>query len=366
MPHDNALPLELSIVVPTFCESDNVAPLVRLVDDALQGIGWEIIFVDDDSSDGTAQRVWEMARTDARVRCLRRVGRRGLSTACVEGLLSTGAPYLAVMDADLQHDPKLLPQMLDKLRQDTADLVLASRYMPGGGVGDWDTDRVRISSLATRLASLITRQAVSDPMSGYFMLRRESFEAALPRLTSIGFKILLDIISSSPTPLRLAEVPLQFGQRLHGESKLSPRVAWEFGLLIADKFFAQRVPVRFISFAFVGLVGALLHLITMVLLFKGLDSSFTFGQGVGALVAMVFNYTFNNLVTYGDRTLRGWAWWRGLVSFMVICSFGMLANVGVATILFDHKTVWGIAAVAGMVIGSVWNFAVSSRYTWRA
>lgn len=366
MRHDNALPLELSIVVPTYCERDNVAPLVELVQEALQGVGWELIFVDDNSADGTAARAWEMARTDCRIRCLRRVGRRGLSTACIEGMLSTGAPYLAVMDADLQHDPALLPEMLGRLRQGMADLVLASRYMPGGGVGDWNTDRVRISSMATRLASLVTRQPVSDPMSGYFMLRRESFEAALPRLTSIGFKILVDLISSSPTPLRLAEVPLQFGKRLHGESKLSPGVAWEFGLLIADKFLAQRVPVRFISFAFVGAVGAMLHLATLALLFKGLGSSFALGQGAGVTVAMIFNYTFNNLVTYGDRTLRGWAWWRGLASFMAICSFGMLANVGVATVLFDLKTVWGMAAVAGMVIGSVWNFSVSSRYTWRA
>jgi dolichol-phosphate mannosyltransferase len=269
------------------------------------------------------------------------------------------------MDADLQHDPALLGEMLKRLRQGSADLVLASRYMPGGSVGDWATDRLRISSLATRLASLVTRQPVSDPMSGYFMLRRESFEAALPRLTCIGFKILLDIIASSPTPLRLAEIPLRFGKRMHGESKLSPGVAWEFGLLLADKFLAQRVPVRFISFAFVGAAGALLHLSTLVLVFKGLGRSFALGQATGVAVAMIFNYSFNNLVTYGDRSLRGWAWWRGLVSFMAVCSVGMLANVGVAKQLFDQQTAWGLAAVAGMLVGSVWNFAVSSRYTWR-
>jgi dolichol-phosphate mannosyltransferase len=365
MRNDDTLPLELSIVVPTYCEHDNVAPLVGLLQKALPDVGWEVIFVDDNSSDGTSARAWELARTDRRIRCLRRVGRRGLSSACIEGMLSSGAPYLAVMDADLQHDPALLSEMLKRLKQGSADLVLASRYMPGGSVGDWATDRVRISSVATRLASLVTRQPVSDPMSGYFMLTRESFEAALPRLTCIGFKILLDIIASSPVPLRLAEVPLRFGKRVHGQSKLSPGVAWEFVLLLADKFLAQRVPVRFISFAFVGAVGALLHLATLVLVFKGLGASFAFGQGAGVAMAMVFNYSFNNLVTYGDRSLRGWAWWRGLVSFMAICSVGMLANVGVATVLFDQQTAWGLAAVAGMIVGSVWNFAVTSRYTWR-
>ena len=366
MTNRHALPLELSIVVPTYCEHDNVAPLVALVESALVGVGWELIFVDDNSTDDTAGRVWNMARTDCRIRCLRRVGRRGLSSACIEGMLSTGATYLAVMDADLQHDPALLPAMLATLRQGHADLVLASRYMPGGSVGVWSSDRAHISSMATRLAFLVTRQPVSDPMSGYFMLRRASFERALPRLTSIGFKILLDIIASSPTPLRLVEVPLQFGKRLHGASKLSPGVAWEFGLLIADKFLGQRLPVRFISFAFVGSVGAMLHLLTLVTLFKGWHLPFALGQGAGVLVAMIFNYTFNNLITYGDRTLRAGAWWRGLTTFMAICSFGMLANVGVATLLFNQHTVWGVASIAGMVVGSVWNFSVSSKYTWRA
>jgi len=359
-------PIELSIVVPTFCEHDNIVPLVEWVREALPGVAWEMIFVDDNSDDGTARRVWEIGRTERRVRCLRRVGRRGLSSACIEGMLSSGAPYFAVMDADLQHDPALLAEMLATLRRGETDLVIASRYMPGGSVGDLNRGRVRISSFATRLARLITRQPVSDPMSGYFMLRRDVFEAALDRLSSLGFKILLDLIASSPTPLRLAEVPLQFGKRHSGQSKLSTNVAWEFLLLIVDKLFGRYVPVRFVAFGAVGATGALVHFTVLTALFKVQQAPFWLSQGAAVSVAMVFNYSVNNVLTYGDMSLRGWRWWRGLASFVAICGLGAVANVGVASFLFSQQTVWQLAAVAGIFVGSVWNYAVTSRYTWKS
>lgn len=359
-------PIELSIVVPTFREYDNIAPLVESVREALRGVAWEMIFVDDNSDDGTSRRVWEIGRTERRVRCLRRIGRRGLSSACVEGMLSSGAPYFAVMDADLQHDPALLARMLDTLRTGETDLVIASRYIPGGSVGDWDRGRVRISSFATRVARLITRQPVSDPMSGYFMLRRDVFEAALGRLSSLGFKILLDLIASSPAPLRLAEVPLRFGKRHAGQSKLSPNVAWEFLLLVGDKLFGRYIPVRFVAFGAVGATGALVHFAVLTALFKGQLAPFWLSQGAAVSVAMVFNYSVNNVLTYGDMSLRGWRWWRGLASFIAICGLGAAANVGVASFLFSQQTVWQLAAVAGIFVGSVWNYAVTSRYTWRS
>lgn len=362
----SAAPLELAIIVPTFRERDNVGLLVESVRKALPEVGWEIIFVDDNSSDGTAQRVWDLGQDDRRVRCIKRVGRRGLSSACIEGMLSTGAPFLAAMDADLQHDPALLGDMLNELRRGPAELVLASRYMPGGSVGDWGQERVRISAFATRLARLITRQPVSDPMSGYFMLRRAVFEAAQPRLSSLGFKILLDLIASSPAPLRLAELPLRFGKRHAGESKLSANVAWEFALLIGDKLFGRYVPVRFVAFGAVGAIGALVHFAVLTTVFKGLQLPFSVGQGAAVLVAMIFNYSVNNVLTYGDVSLHGWRWWRGLVSFMVICGLGAVANVGIASFLFSQQTLWPLAAVAGIFVGSVWNYAVTSRYTWKS
>lgn len=357
--------IELTIVVPTFCERENIDPLLKLVNEALEGIAWEIVFVDDNSSDATAQRVWEIGRHDCRVRCLKRVGRRGLSSACIEGMLSSGAPYFAVMDADLQHDPGLLPGMLDKLHEGNADLVVASRYMPGGSVGEWDAGRVRASDYATRMARLITRQPVSDPMSGYFMLRREVFETALPNLSSLGFKILLDLIASSPVPLRLTEVPLKFGNRHSGESKLSNKVVWEFILLLGDKLVGRYIPVRFLAFGVVGATGAGVHFAVLGALFKGLSLPFSVGQGAAVVAAMTYNFTINNLLTYSDVSLKGRRWWRGLVSFLAICGIGAIANVGIAAFLFERHEPWPVAAIAGIFVGSVWNYAVTSRYTWR-
>jgi dolichol-phosphate mannosyltransferase len=357
---------ELAIVVPTFRERDNVGPLVELVNDALPGVSWEMIFVDDNSGDSTAKAVWEIGLSDPRVRCIRRIGRRGLSSACVEGMLATGAPYIAVMDADLQHDPSLLESMLDILRKDQADLVIASRYMPGGSLGEFEAKRVRISSFATRLSRIILKQPVSDPMSGYFMLRRSLFESTVESLSALGFKILLDVIASSPARVRLAEVPLSFGKRHAGESKLSSNVAWEFLLLIGDKLFGRYVPVRFVAFGAVGAAGALVHFAVLTSAFKGADFSFAVSQAAATMVAMIFNYSVNNVLTYGDATLKGWRWLRGLASFMVICGVGAVANVGIASYLFGQNTAWPLAAVAGILVGAVWNYAVSSRYTWGA
>jgi dolichol-phosphate mannosyltransferase len=270
------------------------------------------------------------------------------------------------MDADLQHDPAVLADMLKVLRAGAADLVLASRYMAGGSVEGWDAGRVQISALATRLSRMITRQHVSDPMSGFFMLRREVFEEAAARLSSLGFKILLDIIASSPRELRLAEVPLRFGLRHAGQSKLSTNVAWEFLLLIGDKLFGRWVPVRFVAFGAVGVSGMAVHFAVLSLLFKGRALPFEFSQGAAVLAAMVFNYSVNNVLTYSDRSLRGWRWWKGLASFVAICGLGAMANVGVAAYLFRQDGAWALAAVAGIVVGSVWNYAVTSRYTWKS
>src|SRR5215510_6669500 len=161
--------VELSLIVPTYKEIDNVETVVRQVHVCLEGVAWEIIFVDDDSPDGTADRIRAIARTDPHVRCLQRIGRRGLSSACIEGMLSSSAPYVAVMDADLQHDETLLPAMLELLRQGETDIVIGSRYIPGGGIGQWDTARAWLSRCATRLSHLVLKADLADPMSGFFM-----------------------------------------------------------------------------------------------------------------------------------------------------------------------------------------------------
>jgi dolichol-phosphate mannosyltransferase len=356
--------LELSIVVPTFNESANVRELLDRLDAVLGETGWEVVFVDDDSPDATAALVRSIARTDRRVRCVQRVGRRGLSSACIEGMLASAAPYVAVMDADLQHDEAILPSMLELLRSGSADVVVGTRYAKGGSTGDWDPRREGLSRLATRLARHVIKQDVSDPMSGYFMLRREVLDATVRRLSAVGFKILLDILASAPPTLRVAEVPFTFRNRFAGDSKLDELVVWEYGMLLADKTVGRYVPVRFLAFAAVGGLGVFVHMAVLAALLKGLGFDFGPAQSAATTVAMVFNFTVNNILTYRDSRLAGWAWWRGLASFMLACSVGALANVGIATYLFESRTTWFLAALSGVLVGAVWNYAVTQLYTW--
>lgn len=359
------VPPILSIIIPTLNERDNIEPLVTLLTSTLSNISWEAIFVDDDSRDGTSERVRTLARSNPRIRCLQRIGRRGLATACVEGLLASASPFVAVMDADLQHDERLLPHMLKTLQSGVADLVVGSRYAAGGGIDDWSPGRAQLSGLGTRLARLVCKADVADLLSGFFMCRREVFEQALRRMSGQGFKVLLDLLASSPEPVRLRELPYRFRQRQHGESKLDTMIAWEFGMLLADKLVGHIVPVRFVLFAMIGALGLLVHLSTLWICLNFFGLGFAAAQSVATAVAMTSNFFFNNQFTYRDQRLNGLALLRGLAVFYLICGVGAVANVGVASYAFTSSHTWWLAGVAGAVVGSVWNFAMSSVFTWR-
>lgn len=358
-------PLELCIVVPTFKERANVAEVVRRVGDRLTDIQWEIIFVDDDSPDGTADLVREVAQQNPRVRCLQRIGRRGLASACLEGMLASSAPILAVMDADLQHDEQLLRPMLVEIKRGELDIVVGSRYAEGGGLGEWDGGRASISRIATKLSKMVLKVDLKDPMSGFFMITREAlFRCVRAGMSSIGFKILLDLFAASPQPLRFRELPYQFRARLAGESKLDSMVAWEYGLMLLDRVFGRVVPVRFIAFALVGSFGILVHLAVLATAYRYANVSFVSSQALATLVAMTSNFWLNNLLTYRDMRLRGWRVLRGWATFVIACSIGAVANVGVAAYLFERETFWIWSAIAGIIVGSVWNYAVTAVYTW--
>ncbi|MBB4155004.1 dolichol-phosphate mannosyltransferase [Sphingomonas jinjuensis] len=359
------LPADLAIVVPAFNEVANIDILVAAIDRALEGVRWEVVIVDDNSPDGTAAHVREVARRDPRVRLLHRYGRRGLSSACVEGIQATTAPVVAVMDADMQHDERILAAMFARIGQGDVDLVVGSRYVEGGGIGDWSKGRAAMSRLATRLATRLTRTPISDPMSGFFMLRRDAFLAALPGLSSVGFKILLDIAASSPKPLRVAEVPYTFRLRQHGESKLDALVLWDYLQLLIDKMIGHLVPVRFVSFAMVGMVGVAVHFAVLTTLYKAFGTSFSKSQVVATLVATSSNFFLNNVLTYRDQRLKGFDLLTGWISFNIVCVIGALANVGVARWLFVHQSYWVLSALAGVAVTTVWNYAMSAVFTWR-
>ncbi|MGD8276115.1 MAG: glycosyltransferase family 2 protein [Thiohalocapsa sp.] len=360
--------VQLAVVVPTFNESANVPVLVSHLERALSGISWEVVFVDDDSPDGTAGVVRELAARDGRVRIVQRVGRRGLAGACIEGMLATTAPYVAVMDADLQHDVDLLPEMLRTLSAEDLDIVVGSRHVAGGSLGAWSEDRQLASRVATQLSHLVLKADLKDPMSGFFMLRRGLIDEVVRDLSGIGFKILLDIFISARRPLRFKELPYTFGVRFAGSSKLDSMVATEYILMLLDKTLGRYIPTRFIPFAFIGGLGVFVHIGVLWGLFRVLGTTFVAGQTVATLVAMTFNFLLNNFFTYRDRRLRGWGLLRGWLSFTLACSVGAVANVGIATYLF-HATPsggvwWVLSAIAGILVGAVWNYAVTAVYTW--
>lgn len=363
---------ELTVVVPTFNEAENVALVIDALHNALDGkLSWEVVFVDDNSPDGTAEIVKRAALEDPHVRCIHRLGRRGLSTACVEGVLSSSAPFVAVMDADLQHDETILPTMLQTAQRENLDVVVGSRYVSGGGVGNWDANRQRMSKLATLMASIVTKVKLSDPMSGFFLINRATFNRLAPDLSAIGFKILLDLFATSKTPLRFAETPYQFRSRQHGESKLDNQAAWDFFMLLADKTVGKYVPVRFISFAAIGGTGIAVHLMVFSLLYYYAAQSFNIAKIAAVVLSITWNYALNNLITYRDKRYRGWRWFTGLLSFMVVCSVGAVADVGVSSYLNSELERGAVlftyaAVIAGILVGAVWNYAVSSVYTWRS
>ena len=355
---------ELSVVIPTFNERDNIAPLLDSIKAALDGIHWEVIFVDDDSPDGTSEWIRAFAADDHRIRVIKRLGRRGLSSACVEGMLSSSAPLFAVIDADLQHDERLLPAMVAELNKGGVDIVVASRYADGGDIGDWHESRARISAFATRLSRILVPKELTDPMSGFFMMRRSVFERAVHKLSGIGFKILADLFASSPEPLKFKELPFKFRTRTAGESKLDSVTGWDYGMLLLDKLVGHVIPVRFVAFSIVGAIGVAVHFTVLTIALKFLQAQFVTSQGAATLCTMTFNFALNNVLTYRDSRLRGAKWLRGWLSFVLACSIGGFMNLGVAKILFESQHSVYLAALAGIFVGAIWNYAVTSLMTW--
>lgn len=357
--------LELAIIVPTYNERENIAPLVERLKRVLDGVWWEAIFVDDDSPDGTADIVRRLGSADPQIRVVQRIGRRGLASACVEGMLATSARFVAVMDADLQHDESVLPAMLARIRGGDIDLVVATRNAAGGSKGEFARKRALLSDLGAKLSGVVCKTPLSDPMSGFFMLTCTCFSEVVRKLSSTGFKILVDIVASADRKLRLAEIPYTFRMREHGESKLAINVGLEYLYLLIDKVTHGLIPARFAMFLLVGGTGIVVHMAVLSFVYLSMHTQFLLGQTIATFAAMTWNFFLNNAVTFRDARLRGWGMLKGLAAFYVTCSFGALSNVTLAQYIFAHAWPWVVAGIAGIVVSSVWNYVVSSMFAWR-
>lgn len=355
---------ELAVIVPTYNEAGNVARIVAGLDAALAGTRFEIVFVDDWSSDGTADRVAEIAAARSDIRVIRRFGRRGLATAVIEGMMATMAPVVAVIDGDGQHDERLLPRLHMAVRTGVADVAIGSRYCDQGSTGGWDEHRLAASRLATRVSRLVLRTPVADPMSGFFAIRRDRVVERLPELSGRGFKILFDLLTTGREPLRAVELPFRFRSRERGTSKLGAGVAIDYGVMIADRLLRRYLPSRFAMFALVGTLGLGVHLAVLRTMLAG-GLAFAPAQAVAVLVAIAFNFLLNNALTFRDRQLRGRRLLTGLASFYAVCGLGALANVGAGAVLFAADGRWWLSGIAGAVVGAAWNFAAATLVTWR-
>jgi dolichol-phosphate mannosyltransferase len=357
---------ELSVIVPAYNERDNVPLMVDLLRRTLQGVSWEVIFVDDNSPDGTAAAVRAIGAADGRVRCIRRIGRRGLAGACIEGILSSQARYVAILDADMQHDETLLVPMLERLRKGDVDVVVGSRYIPGGSADSFTSKRRFMSRLSHVAAHMITKVDLSDSGSGFFMIRRDAVEALAPRLSSQGFKLLLDIMTTARGTLRPAELPYTFRQRQHGESKLDAHIILDFAALLVAKLTNDAISFRFLMFCFVGLTGVVIHMSALQVAVEMLGLRFAAAQVAATVLAVCWNFVLNNMLTYRDQRLSGWRFVTGLLRFQLICAVGAISNVGAAAWIYDYNDNWWLAGLGGALMSAVWNYVVSAAFVWRA
>jgi dolichol-phosphate mannosyltransferase len=282
----------------------------------------------------------------------------------VEGVCASGAEYIAVIDADMQHDESLLPKMLNLLSANQADLVIGSRYVEGGGLGAWPKERRNMSQLATWCATALIGSRVSDPMSGFFAIKRDLFSACIYDLSQQGYKILLDILTSSPRPLTVVELPYVFRTRVRGASKMDLTVVAEFAFLLIDKMTSGIIPPKFVLFCIVGTLGLGFHLAVLDAL-RMAGSRFLLAQLMATYSAMTLNYIINNSVTYRSQRLKGIRFWTGYILFALVCSIGSLANVGVAELVLNGLNSWPLAGIAGALMSAVFNFSGTTQLVWK-
>ena len=235
--------------------------------------------MDDNSHDGTAEEARRIGRTDPRIRVIQRIGRRGLASAAIEGMCATAAPYVAVMDADHQHDPKLLVEMLEAVKSGEYDLAYASRFAEGGNAdGLTSKGRENGSRVANALARQLTGTELTDAMSGFFLLRTEQLRKQAGNLSGIGFKIMLDILATAEPRLKVKEFPLKFAQRLAGESKLDHGVVLDFIGGLVERYFGRWVPTRFVLFGMVGGLGVFVHMAVLFAIYTRASSLLAGGR----------------------------------------------------------------------------------------
>ena len=356
----------LTIVIPTYNERDNVGHIIsRIESSALSAVIDQVIFVDDDSPDGTWKVIRQLSTTLS-VLCLHRIGRSGLSSAVIEGMMLARTPYIAVMDADGQHDPKDLEVMAKSAKTRELDLMIGSRFLIQSSQESHIGLRHHASKWGNCFARLMLGRSISDPLTGLFVIRYDALMKVVRELRPIGFKILFDLLFlMRDSQYRIDEQQINFGRRYAGQSKLDVAVVIEFVDQLTHRLTRGAVPERFLSFAAVGSIGVLVHFVTLYA-FVEADFIFWLAQSLATLAAMVSNYILNNEITFRRMRREGREWFAGLLLFVAFCSVGAFANVGIASALFEIDYGWWLSGLAGVIVGTVFNFSLARSYVWKS
>ncbi|MCL0050237.1 glycosyltransferase [Dehalococcoidia bacterium] len=352
------------LIIPTYNERGNILPLVERIHHALSGYDYEILFVDDNSGDETAELITALS-SQYPVKVIVRKNKKGLASAVVDGLGQATGQIIGVMDADLQHPPEVLPDLLREV-QNGADIVIASRYIKGGACQGWGLARRIISKGAIFLAHLLlpsTRQ-VRDPVSGFFIFNREVVANANLRPT--GYKILLEILMEGKFR-NLAEVPFTFRVRTSGASKLNARQQIDYLKHIYSLMKRKGELLRFVKFCLVGLSGVLVHLGLLYLLTEFVGLFYLVSAVISIQSSIISNFTLNNYFTFADRRLPGAkSFLNRLLKFNLVSLAGLGLNIGVLGLLTEVFGIYYlISALGGIVVAVLWNYLVNTGWTWR-
>ena len=370
--------VRLSVISPTLNEVENVPRLVEQLARALRDIDYEILIVDDNSADLTWSVAQEISSTNPRVRTLRRMQNPGLGAAVIDGFSAAEGDVIACIDADLQHDPSILPKMLKELQKGT-DVVVGSRHVDGGSTGEWDRFRRFQSWMATKTAQFLLGIRLKDPMSGYFLLSRKDFCEVKDDLNGKGFKILLEILASLRTS-KIKEVPYTFRSRARGQSKLSGRVIFQYFHQVWRLCSSSRhLSIRFLKSAVVGGIGVLINLFVMVLLLKLTKIQNWRASAIASLAANVQNYVLHSVWSYVTDARKDFRKLQGYFSYLLVSAAGLvvttasyaglgwalahtpLMDPGAPTLAFSARLSCQFVAI---VLGIRFNYALNKIFAW--
>ncbi len=354
----------LSLIIPTYNEKDNIIPLVERIHQALSGLNYEIIIVDDGSRDGTIAAAQGLAARFP-VKVIVRRGEKGLATAVVHGLKSASGSIVGVMDADLQHPPEVLPALVKAIGEG-ADMAVASRYIPGGGCPNWGLSRKIISKVALKIAHLLlpATRRVKDPLTGFFMFRRDRVDAALLKPT--GYKISLEIMLLGDLP-RTVEVPFVFEERSAGRSKLRPRQQLAYLQHLFSLMARTGEARRILKFLGVGISGIAVNQGILWLLTDIAGLKYYFSGIFSIEASIVTNFLLNDFFTFADRRSgRGRSFLGRLLKFNLICLSGAGIQYGLLLLFTDvFGLYYLLSSLIGIAVAFIWNYFVNSLWTWK-